>query len=132
MACEFGLAVLHCELRFMHRLLCRRCRRLMQWLQVSFAKNLAAVDDRRKIILLQRVENVPKTFLEKGASPLVIAMFKSALSWRHSSIKILRTSLPSVGNITNLKIQAHLAADACQRCLSYFPKTWSFSNVRKR
>jgi len=37
-------------------------------------------------------------------------MFKSALSWRHSSIKILRTSLPSVGNITNLKIQAHLAA----------------------
>jgi len=25
-------------------------------------KNLAAVDDRRKIILLQRVEYVPKTF----------------------------------------------------------------------
>jgi len=28
----------------------------------SFAKILAAVDDRRQIILLQRVENVPKTF----------------------------------------------------------------------
>jgi len=42
----------------------------MQWLHVSFAKNLAAVDDRRKIILLQRVENIPKTFLDKGASPL--------------------------------------------------------------
>ena len=28
--------------------------------------------------------------------------FKSASSWRHSSIKILRILLPSVGNITNL------------------------------
>jgi len=39
---------------------------LMQWLPIkfkkSFAKFLAAVDDRRKIILLQRVKNVPKTF----------------------------------------------------------------------
>ena len=55
----------------------------MPWLHVkwkSCATILAAVDDRRKIILLQRVENVPKTFLEKRAWPLVnrIAVFTSA------------------------------------------------------
>jgi len=44
----------------------------MQWLHVkSFAKILAAVDERRKIILLQRVENVPPTFSEKWAWPPV-------------------------------------------------------------
>jgi len=48
------------------------------------------------------------------------------------SIKILRTSLPSVGNITNLKIQAHLAADAVSAAFLIFQKTWSFSNVPKR
>ena len=32
----------------------------------SFAKILAAVDDRREIILLQRVENVPKTSFRKS------------------------------------------------------------------
>jgi len=31
----------------------------------SFAKILATVDDHRKIILLQRVENVPKTFFRE-------------------------------------------------------------------
>ena len=35
----------------------------------SFAEILSAVDDRRKIISLQRLENVTKTFLEKWASP---------------------------------------------------------------
>jgi len=35
----------------------------------SFAEILSAVDDRRKVISLQRLENVTKTFLEKWASP---------------------------------------------------------------
>jgi len=48
----------------------------MQWLHVKFKKKLfpkilAAVDDRRRIILMQHVENVPKTFLEKWAWPPV-------------------------------------------------------------
>jgi len=51
---------------------------LRQWLHVkykkSFAKILAAVDDRRKIILLQRVENVPKTF------------FREKWAWRKSDV----------------------------------------------
>jgi len=51
-----------------------------QWLHVkykkkSFAKILAAVDDRRKIILLQRVENVPKTFLEKSGRGVKVTSF---------------------------------------------------------
>ena len=37
----------------------------------SFAKILAAVDDRRKIILLQRVKKSPKLFLEKWTWPPV-------------------------------------------------------------
>jgi len=72
-----------------------------------FPKISAAVDDRRKIILMQHVENVPKTFFrEVGVATCqsYIAVFKSASSWRHSSIKMLRILLPSVGNITNLLV----------------------------
>ena len=41
--------------------------KMKAFLNAVLQKNLAAVDDRRKIIILQRVENVPKTFLEKWA-----------------------------------------------------------------
>jgi len=62
---------------------------LMQWLPIklkkSFAKFLAAVDDRRKIILLQRVKNVPKTFLEKWAWPPANHTFL-CLSLRHRGV----------------------------------------------
>jgi len=51
----------------------------------SFAKILAAVDDRRKIILLQRVENVPKTFSEKWACPPVNHTLV-CLSLRHRGV----------------------------------------------
>jgi len=83
----------------------------MQWLHVKlkkpFPKISAAVDDRRKIILMQHVENVPKTFFREvgmATCQSYIAVFKSASSWRHSSIKMLRILLPSVGNITNLLV----------------------------
>ena len=47
-----------------------------------------------------------KLFREVGVVTFqsYIAVFKSASLWRHSSIKILRILLASVGNITNLLV----------------------------
>jgi len=70
-------------------------------------KSLATADNHRKIILLQRVENVPKTFFRDvgmATCQSYIAVFKSASLWHHSSIKILRILFANVGNITNLLV----------------------------
>ena len=49
--------------------------------QKCCTKVLATVNDNRKMILLQRMENFPKTFFEKWAWPHInhIAVFKYAL-----------------------------------------------------
>jgi len=68
------------------------------------AKVLAAIDNHRKIILLQQVKKMfLKLFLEKWAWPPVNhTLLCLSLCHRDISIKILRILLASVGNITNL------------------------------